>query len=62
MKTILEENRILEFYAIEGEQFAIKWPLLPTKGQIYAAAALIIFFAKTMSADLVTFSIYDDIQ
>ena len=46
----------------KGEQFAIKWPLLPTKGQIYAAAALIIFFAKTMSADLVKFSIYDDIQ
>ena len=30
----------------KGEQFAIKWPLLPTKGQIYAAAALIIFLPK----------------
>ena len=46
MKTILEENRILEFYETEGGTFAIKWPLLPTKGQIYAAAALIIFLPK----------------
>ena len=46
MKTILEENRILEFYATKGGTICDKWPLLPTKGQIYAAAALIIFFCQ----------------
>ena len=62
MKTILEENRILEFYATEGGTICDKMTSAAHKRADIRVGSFDHFFAKTMSADLVKFSIYDDIQ
>ena len=62
MKTILEENRILEFYAKEGGTICDKMTSAAHKRADIRCGSFDHFFAKTMSADLVKFSIYDDIQ
>ena len=46
MKTILEENRILEFYATEGGTICDKMASAAHKRADIPAAALIIFLAK----------------